>query len=149
MDAGLEAGAFLGYKIGAFTLESELRREFAGGHGGTLLDLGARFWVPLGEKPWLRAKASTTWVDGDYADAFFSVNALQSANSGLREYDAGADLKNLSFTLTTGYDLTESWVIGAMVGYGRMLGDAADSPIVDDVGARDQFTGGIGLVLNF
>ena len=149
VDSGAEAGIFISHKIGKVTLRSEVRREFAGGHGGTLVDLGARMRVPLGEKPWLKAELETTWADGDYMDSFFGINARQSFNSGLRQFDADSGFKNVSLALTTGYDITDSWKIGVMVGYRRMLGDAADSPVVEDVGSRNQFTTGLGLSYNF
>ena len=47
------------------------------------------------------------------------------------------------------FDIDESWVIGGRVIYGYLLGDAADSPIVDRSGSRHQVTVGVGLSAQF
>ena len=40
-------------------------------------------------------------------------------------------------------------MIGATVRYDRRVGDAEDSPIVDEGGSHDQFTGGVTLAYQF
>lgn len=46
------------------------------------------------------------------------------------------------------YQMTERVQIGLVARYARLLGDAADSPIVDEEGDPNQFFGGllVGLV---
>ena len=41
------------------------------------------------------------------------------------------------------YALSDNWAITGQVGYARLLGDAADSPIVDDEGSANAFSAGI------
>ena len=41
------------------------------------------------------------------------------------------------------WSLIESWSPTGIAGYTRMLGDAADSPIVDDAGDANQFRAGV------
>ena len=36
-----------------------------------------------------------------------------------------------------------------IIRYDRLVGDAEDSPIVDDGGSRDQFTGGVSVAYQF
>ena len=129
--------------------KGEGRREFAGGHGGTQVDAGIEFKVPFTKNPWFKTEIELTWADDEYMETFFGVNPAQSAASGLRQFDADAGFKKLSFQLMTGIDITENWVVGASVGYARMLEDAADSPVVDDVGSRNQFMAGLGLSYQF
>jgi MipA family protein len=43
-------------------------------------------------------------------------------------------------------DLDERWTAKATVGYSRLIGDAADSPIVE---SENQFTGLLGLSYKF
>jgi outer membrane scaffolding protein for murein synthesis (MipA/OmpV family) len=149
VDSGFAAGAFLDYKIlKRVTLKSEYRHEFADGHGGALFDLGAELKLPFG-KPWVKAYFGATYASEDYTEAFFGVNANQSAGSGLPQYNADGGVKNFTFSLASGYDITENWVIGATVIYSRLVGDAADSPIVEQRGSKDQVTAGIGLSYQF
>ena len=82
-------------------------------------------------------------------EEFFSISSKQSANSGKPTYDADAGIKNVTLSLSAGYDITDNWVIGAIIRYDRLVGDAEDSPIVDDGGSRDQFTGGVSIAYQF
>ncbi len=58
-------------------------------------------------------------------------------------------MKSFTFSLASGYDITENWVIGATVIYSRLTGDAGDSPIVESRGSKDQVTAGLGLSYQF
>jgi outer membrane scaffolding protein for murein synthesis (MipA/OmpV family) len=51
-------------------------------------------------------------------------------------------------SLTTTYDLRERWSV-AVQGGSRLLGDFADSPVVNCAGSADQWSGavGVGIVL--
>lgn len=149
VDSGAAVGAFLDYElIKRVTFQSEFRHEVAGGHGGALLDLGLSLRLPL-DKPWVRTYFGTTIASDDYMEEFFAVNANQSAGSGLQQYDADAGVKSFTFSLASGYDITENWVIGATVIYSRLTGDAGDSPIVESRGSKDQVTAGLGLSYQF
>ena len=79
-------------------------------------------------------------------ESFFGVSSKQSANSGLKRYDADAGIKDIKLGLSTGYKITNRWRVGGMVEYKRMVGDAADSPIVED---KNQFVAGIGISYHF
>ena len=46
------------------------------------------------------------------------------------------------------YKLTESWKLHALAGWERMIGDAGNSPIVEE-GSENQFYGGAGLTYRF
>ena len=43
------------------------------------------------------------------------------------------------------FSFSENWHLGGGVIYSRLLGDAADSPVTDKRGSRDQFFAGIGI----
>jgi len=149
IDTGLSGGAFLTYEvIERLTLETEFRQEFAGGHGGALWDFGVGLRLPF-EKPVIKGYAGATYASDDYMEEFFGVNAVQSANSGQPVFGADGGVKNVTMSLSTGFDIDESWVIGGRVIYGYLLGDAADSPIVDRNGSRHQVTVGVGLSAQF
>ena len=47
------------------------------------------------------------------------------------------------------HKLGRNWGLQGYVGYDRLVGDAADSPIVRAFGSRDQFSGGAGLFFEF
>ena len=75
-------------------------------------------------------------------ESFFSVTSKQSGASGLPTYKAEAGIKDINISVTAGYPITNRWRVGAKVEYKRLVGDAADSPIVVD---ENQFLAGIGI----
>tara|TARA_R110000868_G_scaffold391354_1_gene661301 strand:+ start:171 stop:518 length:348 start_codon:yes stop_codon:yes gene_type:complete len=91
----------------------------------------------------MHAGVATTWADDDYTQSFFGIDAGQSLRSGYREYNAEAGFKDVSLSLGISYAVTENWNVTGMVGYSRLIGDAADSPIVDEQGSADAFMTGL------
>ena len=149
VDSGWSAGLFGRYEITEqIRLLAAGRQEFAGGHGGLVFDAGAELKLSF-NSPLLKAYAGVTYASSEYMEEFFSISNKQSAASGKRTYGADAGIKNLTLSLSAGHEITDNWVIGAIVRYDRLVGDAEDSPIVDEGGSRDQFTGGVSLVYQF
>lgn len=130
IDTGGVIGGVVGYKFGMFEFTAGLDRAIGGANGltGTV---GAKATHMVGQFI-LSAGASATWADDNHMDAFFGVNAAQSARSGLREFDAEAGFKRVDIEASITYLMTENWVIRGQAGVGLLLGDAADSPIVKE-----------------
>jgi outer membrane scaffolding protein for murein synthesis (MipA/OmpV family) len=146
---GVEAGGFLRVDRGRLRLHLQFHHDVASGHGGTLVKLGASTRLRLAGRAWGRVKAEATLASAPYMRAFFGVDARQSADSGLPEHAPGTGVKDLAISLSSGYDLTDHWSVGGVAGYSRLLGGAADSPIVRERGSPDQFVAGLGLFYRF
>ncbi len=86
----------------------------------------------------LEFEASVTWASQDYLDTYFGIDAGQAAASGLDETNVDAGFKNVGIGVTGSYYLTDSAELGLILDYQRLLGDAADSPIVDGEGSPNQ-----------
>lgn len=82
-------------------------------------------------------------------NTFFGISALQSAQSGIAQYEAGSGFKDAGSSIMADYAITRDWAGFATIRYKRVLGDAADSPIVTDLGSRDQAAAGIGIKYRF
>ena len=141
VDSSIEVGGFLSYRKKPFRFKMEARQDADSGHEGALVELSAGTSLPF-EKPLVFIALGTTWASDDYMESFFAVDAQQSADSGLKKYDAEAGIKDVSVSMTSGYKITNRWRIGGKLEYKRLVGDAADSPIVDD---ENQFLVGISL----
>lgn len=141
VDGGLEVGGFVSYKNKPWRFKAEARQEVDSGHEGALVELSVGTDLPLA-KPLVYVELGTTWASDDYMESFFGIDAQQSANSGLQSHDAEAGIKDVNLSVSIGYPISKRWRIGAMLEYKRLLGDAADSPIVDD---KDQFVAGFVL----
>lgn len=71
-----------------------------------------------------------SWGSSKYMQTYYGVNASQSAASGFARYDAGAGIYAWSTNLDWTHKLTQRWSVVAGAGVTQLMGDAADSPIV-------------------
>lgn len=149
VDDGVEVGGVLEFDPGPISFHLAYYQDVASGHGGSLGVLGASTKVTLVGSLEIRARAEATLASGDYMDAFFGVDAEGAAKSGLDRFDAGAGFKDVGLIVGTGYEITEHWTLALNLTYRRLVGDAADSPIVRDRGSPHQFRAGLGLFFNF
>ena len=149
VDFGVDLGLFSRATYGPVMLNLAVTQEVADGHGGLLATIGAGTRVPVTDRLSLAPMVSTTWADDSYMDSFFGVDPGQSAASGLDPFDAGAGFKDISLQLGSTYRVTDTIALRGSVGYSRLVGDAADSPIVRDNGSADQFRALLGVSYQF
>lgn len=141
VDGTIEAGGFVSYRQKPLRFRLEARQDVDSGHEGALVELSGGTTLPF-EKPVVFVALGATWASDDYMDSFFGIDAQQSAASGLQRHKADAGIKDISLALTSGYPMTNRWRLGCKIEYARLLGDAADSPVVD---SRNQVMAGISL----
>ena len=139
VDSSIEAGGFLAYRMKPMRFRLEIRQDINSGHEGALVELSGGTTIPF-VNPLVLLSLGTTWASDDYMESFFGIDAGQSGASGLKEYNADAGIKDVKISLTAGYAITPRWRVGGKLEYKRLVGDAADSPIVDD---ENQFLAGI------
>src|SRR3954452_4367275 len=114
-------------------------------HGnGYTLTPRFRFRTPVSDSLLFEATASGTYASGDYMGNFFGVTPGDARHSGLHVYDANSGFKDVAFSASLTYSLSEHWSLTGLGSFERLLGDAADSPIVNHRGSEDQ---GIGALL--
>jgi outer membrane scaffolding protein for murein synthesis (MipA/OmpV family) len=145
VDGSIEAGGFVSYRKKPLRFKLEARHDVNSGHEGGLVELSGGTTLPF-TKPRVFVALGTTWASDDYMESFFGVDSKQSAESGLKKYKAESGIKDINLSVTAGYSITNRWRLGGKVEYKRLLGDAADSPIVED---KNQFLAGIGISYHF
>lgn len=74
--------------------------------------------------------ASLTGAGDRYMQTWYGVTPAQSAASGYAVYDAPEGLRDLSLSATWRMDFDDHWAGFASLGASRLLGPAADSPLV-------------------
>ncbi|MFX1674135.1 MipA/OmpV family protein [Paraburkholderia sp. A2WS-5] len=105
-------------------------RSFGGSNGWTA-DLGAYMPLPgSNETFYWFAGPSVTFADSNYMQSWFGVTPQQAAASGYRQYSASAGLKSAGFGITMVYFVNKHWFVSADGALRRLLGSAADSPII-------------------
>lgn len=147
IDGAVEIGGFITYGIGAWSAGVTVFRDLSDSHDGLTAKISAGHRLPLGPALLLRSDMSVNLADDKHTTAFFGVTAAQSARSGLRQYRPEGGFKDAGISFDLDYRVTENWGLGGRLGYKRILGDAADSPLVKDRGSANQLV--TGLFLNY
>lgn len=93
---------------------------------------GVEYMAPVTERLFLGAGAKAIIANDKHMQAYFGVNAQQSAASGLPEYKTEAGLKRVDVSVSAMYMLSENWLVRGEAGAGFLTGDAADSPVVKE-----------------
>ncbi len=148
IDRTLSAGGFFNYRLGALRFKSEIRQDVLDEQQGMLAIARLGTKIPWG-LPLLNVYVSSTWGSGEYMQSFFGVDTGQAIRSGLPGYEPDAGIRDVSLSLSGGYEITGNWSLGGQVEYQHLLGDAADSPLVEQQGSADQVVIGLGLTYTF
>lgn len=148
IDGGLNVGAFAALRFAPFFVDGAYVQQVTGDDVGHTLRFGAGWEDKITDRLTGRAYLSTAYASADYMDAHFSVTPAQAATSSanLAAFDAGSGFKNVSLEIGADYKLTDRWSMNSTLGYSRLLGDAADSPVT---ATANQFSGGLGLTYTF
>lgn len=85
-----------------------------------------------------------TYVSEDSMQSYYGVSADQSARSGYDRFDAGAGFRDIGLVSSWTWLFRPSWALTGFTEYSRLLSDAADSPLVDDVGDPNHLVVGAG-----
>lgn len=156
VDAALELGGFVGIEATGVFHERDAvlgRVEVVGdvsdSHEGHLVTLSGSYATPVGERWRVRLGVDSTYASDEYFDTYFSIDPDNAARSGLTTFSADEGFKDIDVGLSLSYAVTERWSVLTGARYARLLGDAADSPIVDSEGSANQFFGGIAVSYRF
>lgn len=145
----LEPGVFVGFQPSDnFRLRAELRKGVTG-HKGWIGVASADYVMRDGDDWLFSIGPRLTWTDNKYQDAWFGVTPDDALASGLPVYDPDGGIQAYGATATFLTRFSPRWGIYTYAKYDRLVGGAADSPIVVQLGSRDQFSGGIGLSYTF
>lgn len=139
--AAAELGGFARLEAGQAWLQIGLGKDVAGGHEGLVAEAETGIRFDLSRALGATFSASTAWADDRFMQRNFGIDAGQAARSRLRRFDAKAGIKHVGTTATLDYRLSRRWGVGISGGYRRLIGDAADSPMVRDRGTPDQLFG--------
>ncbi|MDP2760025.1 MAG: MipA/OmpV family protein [Sideroxyarcus sp.] len=149
IDRALDAGGFVRFRKQGWQASIEVRQNVTNSDQGATMKFSAGHGIPLGQNLKLRANLETTWASADYMNTFFGINALQSAQSGVAQYEAGSGFKDVGVSVMADYAITQDWSGFATIRYKQLLGGAADSPIVAGLGSKDQASASVGIKYRF
>ncbi|HEU0284431.1 MAG TPA: MipA/OmpV family protein, partial [Sphingomicrobium sp.] len=87
--------------------------------------------------------------DGRYQRAYFGVTPAVALASGLPAYRPGGGIHGVAAASSLSIQFNPRWGLFGFGRYERLVGDAAKSPIVRELGSRNQLSGGVGLNYTF
>jgi outer membrane protein len=149
IDQGALAGAFVGYEMGPVELELSVTQDATSRYEGWLAEIKAGYGFMLTQRLRAQLEISSTWADDKYTQAYFGITQAQARASGLRQFTAEAGVKDAGAAASLFYVLSEHWRLGGRFGYRRLLGDAADSPLVKDQGSDNQASAAVFVSYQF
>ena len=135
LDDTIEARIFAEGGIGPVDIELELAQGL-GGHEGFRAELGASMDYAFNDNLMVEAGPGIAFADSNYMESFYGITAAQ-ANRSTRystAYEAGSGFESAGFEAGMTYQFNKHWVARGVAEYTWLLGDASDSPVVDDDG---------------
>ena len=158
IDTAYEVGAFAGVtRTGVITSDFDtltarvgVVQDVGSAHKSYVVTPQLNYTTPLSVSTLVSLGVAADYVGKGYGRTYYSVAPSRTLASGLRAYDASeSGWKQLNFSLfgvqSLSGDLRRGFGIGGGVVYGRLLGRYKNSPLVRDVGDKDQwsFAGGV------
>ena len=141
VEGGLVVGAFARYAlIPSLYFGLSYHRTVTGDVDGGQLRFGLEYKTALSSNVTFSARTGATYADDEFMQSYFGVTAAQAARSvaGLSAFNAEAGIKDIYFGVGTSIALSDRWTVSLNGNYSRLLGDAADSPVIE---TEDQFSG--------
>ena len=140
IDTSIELGGFAELDFGKFT--ASLRAgQAVSGHDGLVGQVGVRYKDTLrfnGPPLIYSFGPELNFGDATYTNAYFGVNDTQSLASGLLAFEADGGLTSYGVSATAVLPITQNVAVTFISSYNRLAGDAADAPLVQNRGSRDQ-----------
>lgn len=143
VDATVELGLGLGYRSRNFDAFADVRYGI-GGHESLVGELGADYKIQPADRLTVSLGPRVLLGSDDYTSTYFGISAAEAAASDYTAYAADGGVVSAGVELGARYEINDVWGVQGAVTYDRFMGDAADSPIVEQ-GERDQYGLRIGL----
>lgn len=149
VDFAFEPGVFVNINASDdLRLRAEARRGFDG-HEGWVGDLGVDYFLRADEDSVISIGPRLRLADEEYMQTYYGVTPAQAAASGLPAFAADGGVRAVGVVAGLTRDLSRNFGIYAYAQYDRLIGDAKNSPIVQQRGSENQFAAGIALYFNF
>jgi len=148
VEGGVVLGGYSSFQLGAIEFDAAILEKVTGDASGFEVRFGAETTRQLTSRTTVVARFGTTFGSEEYMQTYFGVTPAQAARSrtGLPVYFADGGIKDVFVELGASTEVGDRWLLKTGVRYGRLLGEAADSPVVE---AENQFSGVLGLGYRF
>lgn len=138
LDDALATRAFASYRWGRVNYTASIAHSLGNSKvddlqiEGTQVKLVALAPFQISRRLTLLAGAGATWADSSYLRSMFGVTRLQATRSRFSRYKPDAGLKDVRVSAGASWAFNRHWSLMGILQMKKLLGDAADSPLVYD-----------------
>lgn len=143
VDGGLVGGFKLAWTEYPLQLQADVVTPVTGDLDGVRVRGYLRYLGQLNDRVSYGFGPDITWGSSAWNRALFEVSAADSARSGVATYKADGSFVRPGVNGRLTYSLTSQVSVSGIARYSRITGNAADSPIVDELGDASQWFGSI------
>lgn len=159
-NVAVEVGGFAGLSFKGLTnpydslsFRFDAVKDVANAHESWVFTPTVDFGTPLSRTFFAGVSLSADFTTDKFANYYFGISPTASLASGLPVYDADGGMKSwqagLLLNQSLSGNLLHGWSLSGTGSYKRLVGDFADSPIVDDRGSRAQWLAAVGVGYSF
>lgn len=146
---GIEAGGFAEfYPTDWLRVRGELRRGFRA-HEGVAGDLEVDAFADITPEVRVSGGPRLSFGSADYFDAYYGVDATESAASGLSVYTPGSGIEAVGVGGAIDWKTTDKLTTSVFAEYARLIGPAGDSSLVKERGSANQYMLGVSATYQF
>ncbi|MGF6939752.1 outer membrane protein [Paraburkholderia sp. UCT70] len=140
-------GAFARWHYGPASASLRFLQSAHAGYGNRVT-LSASYALVQKAVDRVKVSADTVWSNGPSQQTRFGIDSEQAASStaGLSPYHPSAGFSRVDLKVDWDHRLNQQWSLQSALGVGSLLGDAANSPIVE---RRAAVFGSVGAAYHF
>ena len=129
IDGGVQGVLTASYQLGKVGLSLGTTQALGKRENGSTYTLGASLPLYSTTNDQIGLGASAVYGDNKHMRTYFGVSDAQSLRSGYRAYRAKAGFETVSAAVSWDHVIDKNWSTHTAVGFTRLTGDAADSPL--------------------
>jgi outer membrane protein len=146
---GVEVGGFAElYPTDWVRLRAEVRQGIRS-HTGVVADISADAFKDVTPTVRVSAGPRLTFASEDYVEAYYGVDAKESAKTGLKPFKPEGGLHSVGFGGEVTWKTTDKIDTGVFAEYKRLVGSAGDSSLVNQRGSANQYLVGVSASYKF
>ncbi|WP_158240778.1 MipA/OmpV family protein [Telmatospirillum siberiense] len=146
ISGSLQMGGYAAYQWQGFEVRTKVLQAVTHSGNGLVGSVGVTYALHPATDWMVKVGPQLSFADSDHMKRYFGVTGTQSRNSGLSTYTANGGLNDISVGANATYQISPHWLLFGIAKVSELVGDAADSPIVQDKG---QVFTGAGLAYHF
>lgn len=146
---GVMAGVVGSWTGGSWQVNGDVSAPISGDLDGVRARGYLRYRGKINNRLLFAAGPGVSWGSNRWNQALFDVSTKDAARSGLRAYRTEGEYVQGSMNGRLTFLVTRKLSVSTVAQYSRLFGDAADSPVVKDVGDANQWHGSLAINYQF